>query len=179
MWFIGVEVEQETSAPPPKKNPGSAPEYGCLDKTVRVIFLLHYSCLLLRLLFSHTESDLTGQLNYDIYDMKVKILYLCLLFVVLCEVSSNSPRNAGTETQEIVASVQQAGGCCGVVNENCGKCTPEGQMQGFEPGHGCCLPVMKRMEKKISGTGPLYWCCQCGFPNLQPIYGQTCCAGNC
>ena len=31
MWFIGVEVEQETSAPPPKKNPGSAPEaVGCL-----------------------------------------------------------------------------------------------------------------------------------------------------
>ena len=25
MWFIGVEVEQETSAPPPKKDPGSAP----------------------------------------------------------------------------------------------------------------------------------------------------------
>ena len=25
LWFIGVEVEQETSAPPPKKNPGSAP----------------------------------------------------------------------------------------------------------------------------------------------------------
>ena len=28
MWFIGVEVEQETCAPPPKKNPGSAPEHG-------------------------------------------------------------------------------------------------------------------------------------------------------
>ena len=26
MWFIGVEVEQETSAPPPKKNPRSAPD---------------------------------------------------------------------------------------------------------------------------------------------------------
>ena len=26
LWFIGVEVEQETSAPPPEKNPGSAPE---------------------------------------------------------------------------------------------------------------------------------------------------------
>ena len=26
MWFIGVEVEQEASAPPPKKNPGSAPD---------------------------------------------------------------------------------------------------------------------------------------------------------
>ena len=25
MCFIGVEVEQETSTPPPKKNPGSAP----------------------------------------------------------------------------------------------------------------------------------------------------------
>ena len=25
MWFIGVEVEQETSAPPPKKHPGTAP----------------------------------------------------------------------------------------------------------------------------------------------------------
>ena len=27
MWFIGVEVEQETSVPPPEKNPGSAPVY--------------------------------------------------------------------------------------------------------------------------------------------------------
>ena len=26
MWFIGAEVEQEMSAPPPRKNPGSAPE---------------------------------------------------------------------------------------------------------------------------------------------------------
>ena len=25
MWFIGVEVEQETSVPPPKNDPGSAP----------------------------------------------------------------------------------------------------------------------------------------------------------
>ena len=25
VWFIDVEVEQETSAPPPKRNPGSAP----------------------------------------------------------------------------------------------------------------------------------------------------------
>ena len=26
MWFISVEIEQETSAPPPKKNPGSSPD---------------------------------------------------------------------------------------------------------------------------------------------------------
>ena len=31
MWFIGVEVEQETSAPPPKKNPGSAPVFVVID----------------------------------------------------------------------------------------------------------------------------------------------------
>ena len=30
MWFIGVELEQETSAPPPKKNRGSAPVLGGL-----------------------------------------------------------------------------------------------------------------------------------------------------
>ena len=32
MWFIGVEVEQETSAPPPKKNPGSAPGFRFEDE---------------------------------------------------------------------------------------------------------------------------------------------------
>ena len=48
MWFIGVEVEQETSAPPPKKNPGSAPvasgiagvidvnDYSTLQRLVRL-----------------------------------------------------------------------------------------------------------------------------------------------
>ena len=42
MWFIGVEVEQETSAPPPKKNRGSAPEYSkwdfCYDNVVSTFF---------------------------------------------------------------------------------------------------------------------------------------------
>ena len=33
MWFVGVEVEQETSAPPPKKNPGSAPETDLISVT--------------------------------------------------------------------------------------------------------------------------------------------------
>ena len=32
MWFIGVEVEQETSAPHPKKNPGSAPDISPVDR---------------------------------------------------------------------------------------------------------------------------------------------------
>ena len=44
MWFIGVEVEQETSAPPPKKNPGSAPEFTCLCfKAVIEFFINVYS----------------------------------------------------------------------------------------------------------------------------------------
>ena len=34
MWFIGVEVEQETSAPPPKKNPGSTPLLGTMVSTI-------------------------------------------------------------------------------------------------------------------------------------------------
>ena len=37
MWFIGVEVEQETSAPPPKKNPGSAPVYTCLKLILKPV----------------------------------------------------------------------------------------------------------------------------------------------
>ena len=32
MWFIGVEVQQETSAPPPIKNPGSAPVIGSYNR---------------------------------------------------------------------------------------------------------------------------------------------------
>ena len=40
MWFIGVEVEQETSAPPPKKNPGSVPASGAdEDKNMAKIFI--------------------------------------------------------------------------------------------------------------------------------------------
>ena len=37
MWFIGVEVEQETSAPPPKKNPGFVPD---ISKILRLNGLL-------------------------------------------------------------------------------------------------------------------------------------------
>ena len=39
MWFIGVEEEQETSAPPPKKNPGSAPGLLMLARILRVTWI--------------------------------------------------------------------------------------------------------------------------------------------
>ena len=35
MWFTGVEVEQETSAPPPKKNPGSVHEPKCSNPSFK------------------------------------------------------------------------------------------------------------------------------------------------
>ena len=36
MWFIGVEVEQGTSAPPPKKNPASSP--GRMPATKAILY---------------------------------------------------------------------------------------------------------------------------------------------
>ena len=39
MWFIGIEVEQETSAPPPKKNPGSAPVLPLLSFIIYYFYL--------------------------------------------------------------------------------------------------------------------------------------------
>ena len=43
MWIIGVEAEQETSAPPPKKDPGSAPGYivdfNCCGTVLRTFFI--------------------------------------------------------------------------------------------------------------------------------------------
>ena len=43
MWFIGVKVEQETSAPPPKKNPGSAPGTMQLELITAVAKFWKYS----------------------------------------------------------------------------------------------------------------------------------------
>ena len=43
MWFIGVGVEQETSAPPPTKNPASAPDYAFLVHFVDVHCMHDYN----------------------------------------------------------------------------------------------------------------------------------------
>ena len=46
MWFIGVEVERETSAPPPKKNPGFAPGIQILasDYQIKNNKIKQYEC---------------------------------------------------------------------------------------------------------------------------------------
>ena len=41
MWFIGVEVEQETSAPPPKKNHRSARVNHPFHQIVNLIVILN------------------------------------------------------------------------------------------------------------------------------------------
>ena len=51
MWFIGVEVEQETSALPPKKNPGSASVLGHFASTDDMTTKLKW------LTFQHQENS--------------------------------------------------------------------------------------------------------------------------
>ena len=58
MWFIGVEVEQETSASPPKKNPGSAP--GCwltYGMTPQSTLYVAGQCLVVTLLTNNMERE--------------------------------------------------------------------------------------------------------------------------
>ena len=45
MWFIGVEVEQETSAPLPKKNSGSAPAYVFVKTCNKSVNLASYTAM--------------------------------------------------------------------------------------------------------------------------------------
>ena len=48
MWFIGVEVERETSALVPEKNPGSAPEVSTkINLFVRRLHLIDTTLLYL------------------------------------------------------------------------------------------------------------------------------------
>ena len=42
MWFIGVEVAQETSAPPPKKHPGSAPVLLSLLNSLKLLLVIFH-----------------------------------------------------------------------------------------------------------------------------------------
>ena len=64
MWFIGVEVEQETSAPPPIKNPGSAPvvhfnRISIYDKREDFAFRIFN--------FPHIDSSIPANPAYGVY----------------------------------------------------------------------------------------------------------------
>ena len=56
MWFIGVEVE--TSAPPPKKNPGSAP---VAMEFIYAVILYYYFFTKLRVTMSDTKYQYSFQ----------------------------------------------------------------------------------------------------------------------
>ena len=81
MWFIGVEVEQETSAPPPKKNPGSAPELFegrlalTLGKILTPVFFFFWSKAFFRIIL----SILFRASNHQIVDKKNKTHWICFL----------------------------------------------------------------------------------------------------
>ena len=49
MWLIGVEVEQETSAPTPKKKPGSAPAEPEVNESVLILLSFDYVELITKL----------------------------------------------------------------------------------------------------------------------------------
>ena len=53
MWFIGVEVEQETSEPPPKKNPGSTPVNNSFSFFLQLKTIGGHKCVVSHLGFSH------------------------------------------------------------------------------------------------------------------------------
>ena len=59
--FIGVEVEQETSAPPPKKDPGSAP------------VLFRFLIFILLLVFYHSTKITLDVLLALLYKRPVSI----------------------------------------------------------------------------------------------------------
>ena len=71
MWFIGVEVEQETSAPPPKKNPGSAPEGAVVSlSSENVVFIIKRKLSLItasRRVFAKADNTLRD-LHNSSYD---------------------------------------------------------------------------------------------------------------
>ena len=56
-WFMGVEVEPETSAPPPKKNSGAAPELAAQRKLYAFSFISDTFRLLHRLLQGMNTTD--------------------------------------------------------------------------------------------------------------------------
>ena len=77
MWFIGVEVEQETSAPPPKKNPGSAPapDFKSAEVGISVywipVFKLQYTVYPIYTVYPKTLADPAGWMLQLIYVLKL------------------------------------------------------------------------------------------------------------
>ena len=71
MWFIGVEVEQEMSAPPPKKNPGSAPAmpvtFNQLDGCIHLVIHRRPRCSMCQIniiIFTWTKYDESSKLPW-------------------------------------------------------------------------------------------------------------------
>ena len=64
MWFNGVEVAQETSAPPPKKNPGSA--HG--KHITEIIEITERSLFKNYAVFNKKNTSLNGDSNHRLFN---------------------------------------------------------------------------------------------------------------
>ena len=69
MWLIGVEVEQETSTPPPKKNPGSAPESYSLFNRWKAKNTLLLSLVFSLSPYSPNRSPYISSLNKKLWEL--------------------------------------------------------------------------------------------------------------
>ena len=76
MWFIGVEVEQETSAPPPKKSPGSAPERRRCFGTVATVFF--------------SKRIKTGRTYRSLNNSRIRTTSLCRLYLRVYDIAHHA-----------------------------------------------------------------------------------------
>ena len=79
--------------------------------------------------------------------MKPKTLIFLVVLSMFCQ-SLTATKTPSAENKETLLSVQLAGGCCGPVNADCGKCTPKGQMPNFETGYSCSVASDRRGRRK-------------------------------
>ena len=81
MWFIGVEVDQEMSAPPPRKNPGSAPGYAYLKLYPSHLFVYLRPCM-----HQRSTSDIARKyektLNRSVQRLKSPVIGSLTNFII-------------------------------------------------------------------------------------------------
>ena len=83
MWFIGVEVEQETSAPRPKKNSWIRPWVGNCEQSKNAFYKYHLEvkekvmCSLI--IFSWSEIKLSDRM--ELYQLDAHSLLVLVYFI--------------------------------------------------------------------------------------------------
>ena len=117
MWCIGVEVEQETSAPPPKKNHGSAPELRLLFLGSRVKMQTKFSH------FINGETRCTDIRNLGLPQLQLMVDDWLLVFFAFDENRRNHPRQQLPQhrrwCQWVKACNQNSQFLCTILHSSC------------------------------------------------------------